>query len=498
MLMKYLKKAEMKKSFGLVIFLFGLFGCGGKPPKMKGRPIGPASGQINTVQTFSAVAEDPDGQDVSYRFDWGDDIISKWTEPKPSGTIASDTHTFTTEGEKRIRAQAKDSDGKLSEWSEPKIFFVTTNEASICRRLVCVNSDGDTAGFVSTPAIGDDGTVYVGCSFGHFHAIDSTGMPKAKYVIDPDEEEPIISSPAIGSDGSIYVGALDKLYAFNPNLSVRWFFTTNGEIFSSPAIGADGTVYILSEDGVLYAVSNQGQELWRAQLTGGYSSPAIGPDGSIYIGSDNGYLFCFNSNGNQKWSYYAGSAINSSPTLDREGKIYFGTEDRGVFCVDSTGNLLWRYPTSSPTSSIVLDYNGNVYFGTESGEFISLSSSGSERWIFFETGSSGSTPAVRNDGVIYFRMSFADDDSLFAINEDGSRRWAFSIGASEENEPVPSPTIGDNGIVFISGGNAFYGLVGSSGGPALSSWPMFRHDRKHTGRIDYLPFRDSRGLQISR
>ncbi|MEO0115797.1 MAG: PQQ-binding-like beta-propeller repeat protein [candidate division WOR-3 bacterium] len=464
----------------ILVLSLGFTGCGGKPPRMQGRPIGPSDGPINVRQTFYVTAVDPDGQDIVYRFDWGDGIISKWSKPSPSGVIASDTHTFTTEGEKLIKAQAKDTDGKLSEWSEAKIFFATRDEASIRRRFVETDEDGDSAEFISTPAINDDGTIYVGCSFGHLHAIDSTGMPIAKYS-HPEEAE-FISSPAIGPDGTIYVGSEDGLYAFNPNLSVRWRFPTGGEVISSPAIGADGTIYVLSDDGNLYAISSLGQELWRAATTGGHSSPAIGLDSSVYFGSDNGFLFCYRNNGTQKWSFNAGSPINTSPALDREGRIYFGTEERGVFCLDSTGNQLWRFPTAN-TSSPVLDDNGNIYFGTENGNLISLSPSGGERWVFSRAGRNVSTPAVRSDGVIYCRMSFDECDSLFAVNADGSRRWAVAIGASEADEPIPSPTIADNGTVFIGGGNALYGLVGAGGGPANSPWPMFRANRKHTGRL---------------
>lgn len=473
----------LPKLFGLTI-LFGLLNCGGKPPRMTGKPIGPSEGPINVRQTFFANAVDPDGQDIQYRFDWGDGVTSFWTEPKPSGTIASDTHTFTTEGEKLIRAQAKDSEGKVSGWSEPKIFFATRDEKSLRRRFYCVNpEDEDTASFVSTPAIGDDGTIYVGCSFGHFHAIDSTGTQKAQFDLDPYDEEPLfISSPAIGPDGKIYVGAGDTLYAFNTALGVVWRFPTEGEILSSPAIGADGTIYILSE-GNLYALSNQGNKLWHATGIGGYSSPAIGLDGSIYIGSDNGYLFCFRNNGTQKWFFAAGSQIFSSPALDWQGRVYFGTEDGLVFCLDSLGNEIWRYRGASATSSLVLDNSGNVYFGTEVGDLISLTPFGNERWVFSTGGIGVSTPAVRSDSVIYVRIGFGDEDSLFAVASNGTRRWAVPIGGSEGEEPIPSPTIANNGTVFISGGNAFYGFVGTTGGAATSAWPMFRRDAKHTGRL---------------
>ena len=54
------------------------------------------------------------------------------------------------------------------------------------------------------------------------------------------------SSPAIGSDGTVYVGSYDsKLYAINGKSGVKlWEFETGGYVNSSPAIGSDGTVYV--------------------------------------------------------------------------------------------------------------------------------------------------------------------------------------------------------------------------------------------------------------
>ena len=64
------------------------------------------------------------------------------------------------------------------------------------------------------------------------------------------------SSPAIGSDGTVYVGSYDKkLYAINGKSGVKlWEFETGGEVISSPAIGSDGTVYVGSSDKKLYAI----------------------------------------------------------------------------------------------------------------------------------------------------------------------------------------------------------------------------------------------------
>jgi len=54
-----------------------------------------------------------------------------------------------------------------------------------------------------------------------------------------------VSSPAIGADGTIYVGyggtGIADLYAINPDGTEKWAFIT-GELLTSPAIGADGTI----------------------------------------------------------------------------------------------------------------------------------------------------------------------------------------------------------------------------------------------------------------
>ena len=64
------------------------------------------------------------------------------------------------------------------------------------------------------------------------------------------------SSPAIGSDGTVYVGSLDKkLYAINGKTGVKlWEFETGSWVTSSPAIGSGDTVYVGSWDKKLYAI----------------------------------------------------------------------------------------------------------------------------------------------------------------------------------------------------------------------------------------------------
>ena len=73
------------------------------------------------------------------------------------------------------------------------------------------------------------------------------------------------SSPAIGSDGTVYVGSEDKkLYAINPKSGVKlWEFVTGGAVGSSPAIGSDGTLYIGSGN-KLYAIKTDSKGLAKS------------------------------------------------------------------------------------------------------------------------------------------------------------------------------------------------------------------------------------------
>jgi hypothetical protein len=78
----------------------------------------------------------------------------------------------------------------------------------------------------------------------------------------------VASSPAIGPDGTVYVGSDDnKLYAINGKSGVKlWEFETGGPVSSSPAIGSDGTVYVGSglPDNNLYAIKTDSKGLAKS------------------------------------------------------------------------------------------------------------------------------------------------------------------------------------------------------------------------------------------
>ena len=201
-------------------------------------------------------------------------------------------------------------------------------------------------GIRSSPAIGPDGTIYV-AGGQHVYAVDPQG--EIVWTYERDDDVFVFSSPAIAADGTVYVGGYDyNLHAISPDGSPMWTFKTGNVIQSSPAIGVDGTIYFGSMDGRLYAVSSAGSELWSLELDfrGVPSSPAIGADGVIYLGA--GGVFAVDPGGSIRWNYGGPSLwVTETPVVGADGTIYSGTS-----ALNSQSRLLWDYPASGGAPSI--------------------------------------------------------------------------------------------------------------------------------------------------
>jgi hypothetical protein len=89
------------------------------PPEKPGTPDGPVSGEVGTQYQYATNTTDPEGDQVYYRFDWGDDTDTTWLGPYNSGATAEAAHTWTDQGSFEIRVIAKDENGGLSPWSDP-------------------------------------------------------------------------------------------------------------------------------------------------------------------------------------------------------------------------------------------------------------------------------------------------------------------------------------------------------------------------------------------
>ncbi len=103
-------------------------------PDSPASPHGPTVGLEDVEETFTASATDPDGDQLYYMWDWGDET-GDWLGPYNSGETVMAGHTWTTAGTQSVSVKVKDQYDEESPWSEPTtIELVARGDA---------NGDGD-------------------------------------------------------------------------------------------------------------------------------------------------------------------------------------------------------------------------------------------------------------------------------------------------------------------------------------------------------------------
>ena len=90
---------------------------------------GPTSGKPGIDYNYTFVSTDPEGDDICYRFDWGD-ATSNQTSFAPSGQEANASHDWKL-GRYEIRVKAIDEYGEESEWSDPLSIVMPRNKLKI-------------------------------------------------------------------------------------------------------------------------------------------------------------------------------------------------------------------------------------------------------------------------------------------------------------------------------------------------------------------------------
>jgi len=306
----------------------------------------------------------------------------------------------------------------------------------------------------SSPAIDEDGTVYIGANDTQLYAINPDGSEKWHFM----SSGAFYSSPAIGSDGTIYAGSYNgRLYAINPDGSEKWNFDTTDLIKSSPAIGDDGTIYIGSSDSNLYAVNPDGTKKWHFP-TGNkiYASPAIEDDGTIYISSWDENLYAVFPNGGEKWRFHLGSQPRCSPAIGADGTIYAGSQGTTFYAINPDGTEKWNFSAGgSVSASPAIDDDGTIYVAGGGRLYAIHPDDGTELWRF--TASTDSSPAIDADGTIYV----GSGQNLYAINPDGTRKWHYNTGDTIQS----SPAIGADGTIYVgSNDNKLHAIGAAPGG----------------------------------
>ncbi|MFQ5606069.1 MAG: PQQ-binding-like beta-propeller repeat protein, partial [bacterium] len=345
--------------------------------------------------------------------------------------------------------------------------------------------------YSTTPALGNDGLIYLTSSGeNNLYAVKPDGQLAWTFTTNRSA-----TSPAVAEDGTIYLGSNDKnLYAITPQGTQKWAFTTLGEIHSSAAIGPDGTIYVGSNDSRLYAINPDGTQKWSF-TTGDYgsvqSSPAIGLDGTIYFGSDYGVgsgkygsLFALNPNGTLKWRFDADDDITSSPAIGLDGTIYVNSDDDYFYAINPDGTLKWRSFNGGGISSPVIGPDSTIYVGSKNNALYAYTPHGTRKWTYYLKDDVTSTPLVGADGTIFFGCS---DQKFYALTPEGKVKWTYDTG----DRILCSPTMSTDGtLYFMTRSGKMYAMYSGSQGMANTPWPKFHQNVRNTGQLDALILMD--------
>ncbi|UCF12916.1 MAG: PKD domain-containing protein [Thermoplasmatales archaeon] len=95
------------------------------PPHIPEIPLGPISGSTGIEYNFTTSTIDPEGDEVYYKWDWGNGLISDWMGPYESGVSIKINYTWTQWGTYEIKVKSKDTYDSESNWSEPLIVNIT-------------------------------------------------------------------------------------------------------------------------------------------------------------------------------------------------------------------------------------------------------------------------------------------------------------------------------------------------------------------------------------
>ena len=341
------------------------------------------------------------------------------------------------------------------------------------------------AAFSSSPAVGSDGTIYIGANDNHLYAINPDGTQKWAFPTGGQVQ----SSPALRSDGCIIVGSYDhNVYLVNPNGTENSRVEAGSPIPYSPVIGADGTVFChtFSAQGFVFA-NQSGTSKWEKNL-GCYVCSEPTANGSyLFVPADDQKLHALDlSSGEESWAFNESSIMRGSPAIASDGTVYIGTSSR-LYALDPTqnptqvGDEKWKFPAEvlpgknfSYTKPVIAP-DGTIYAPASDGLY-AIHPDGSLKWQL-SSSMINTAPLVGNDGTVY---AVFQNGMLYALEpQDGSEKWSLDLLSFVGS----SPAMGPDGTLYIATLNGdLFAFSSYSTALANSSWPKFQKDAANSGR----------------
>lgn len=304
--------------------------------------------------------------------------------------------------------------------------------------------------FNAPPSIGSDGTIYVGNSNGKLYAFNPNGS--IKWI--KDDVAHSYNTPVIAEDGTIYV-TNRKLTALNPDGTIKWE-AKDANTFFTPIIDSEGTIYVYNPKSIT-AYNPNGSKKWESSkmfegATSGRNSMLMSKDGIIYTllsSGENYFLYAHDKSGKELWNKKArGDAGNPGFSLGLNDELYInGGSIIHVF--DKDGNLIKQWKPDkmrSITASTISSKDGTIYI-TGDGSLAAYNQDYTLKWKTLSDGGVGNSPVIDKNGVVYVNSKQA----LYAVNPDGTLKWKMPFSLFHPGSTNDTIIIGKDGTLYLPG-----------------------------------------------
>jgi outer membrane protein assembly factor BamB len=356
----------------------------------------------------------------------------------------------------------------------------------------------------AAPAVGPDGSLYMGDGMGRVHALDpASGRTRWFYPT----AGALTASVVVGDHEMIYA-ASDRLYALHAQTGeLLWALEGSSPVhpqpplwiglprsgFAAPATGGNGLLYAIRrhqfpETNHLLAVDARLRTLrWSAAVSGhSLLSPdggvAVGPEGSVYAAGFGALaIYAFDgTSGIRHWQTPEASYRNATISVDFDGTILVSTAHGGLAALHpDTGHPKWELAWSGDvgTARPAVGLDGLLLAVDPTGRLLALNlSDGSPRWSFETESPLQGVPAITSDGTVYVGSA---DRRLYALDAaNGAKRWEYLA----DDQLRGSPIIAADGTVYVGSLGGLLHAVKGTAGPAASAWPMQAQNARNTAR----------------
>jgi len=183
-------------------------------------------------------------------------------------------------------------------------------------------------------------------------------MDHSIYAINPSNGQQIwrseslggatVGTPAVSDDGRLYIGTfLNELVAIDASSgNILWRFPTEGWVWASPVLDSD-IVYFGDIEGNFYAADSQtGSQLWTTQSNGAIVGKPLLTEDGVYFTTEAGSLYALTLEGGTRWTKDFDATLHSGPVAS-DDLILITTDEGGLvlLALDANGSQKWQFST---------------------------------------------------------------------------------------------------------------------------------------------------------